>query len=386
MITTRPSPYARDLFSKKQQLLSELQSFGVQLDGDPGAPSRSGGAGPTDHKALIILGTTIMVPVHTHTAAASPFHLGPADSDGRSQLFHEDTEIAFVSFPPEPNFYRLQTREGIPYRKIATLHSNDVLATTILQTCIRYGNRKTKCQFCAIGESLKAGHTIAHKTPEQLAEVALAAQQLDGIRNVVLTTGTPPTPDRGAEVLAASAAAIKKATGLPIQAQCEPPADFSWFQTLKDAGVDSLGMHLEAWNEKVRQSIMPGKAEVKVSTYLKAFDAAVEVFGRGQVSTYLLAGLGDTANDLIEASQELISRGVYPFVVPFVPVSGTQLENHPAPKSSFMQAVLPQIGAMLTQAGMTSDTVKAGCAKCGACSSLSSYEKNSDAKTCQSVI
>ena len=77
---------------------------------------------------------------------------------------------------------------------------------------------------------------------------------------------------------------------------------------------------------------------------------------------------------MVDAARTLIDIGVYPFVVPFVPVTGTQLENHPAPNTDFMRAVLAPIGAMLTEAGMTSETVKAGCAKCGACSSLSSFE------------
>lgn len=379
MISSTSSIYKNDLFSKRQMLLSELQSFGVRLSSDTGAPSRSGGAGPTDHKAITILGKTIMAPVHTHTASASPFSLGEADALGNVTLYHDNDEIAQVSFPCEPQFYQLSTADGVPYRKIATLHSTDVLATTILQTCIRYGNKKTKCQFCAIGESLKAGRTIAHKTPAQLAEVAEAAMRLDGIKNVVMTTGTPVTSDRGAAVLVESARAIKDATNLPIQAQCEPPDDFAWFQKLKDAGVDSLGMHLEAWDESVRSKIMPGKAEVPLSYYMKAFEAAVEVFGKGQVSTYLLAGLGDTEEGLIGASEQLIAIGVYPFVVPFVPVTGTQLEGHPAPSAEFMRHILPPIGEMLSHAGMTSDTVKAGCAKCGACSSLSSFEKKGSA-------
>ena len=52
--------------------------------------------------------------------------------------------------------------------------------------------RKT-CQFCAIGQSLAAGRTIARKTPAQLAEVARAAVLLDGVKHMVMTTGTPPT-------------------------------------------------------------------------------------------------------------------------------------------------------------------------------------------------
>ncbi len=364
------------LFSKKQWLLSELQSAGLRIGNAPStAPSRSGGAGPTDHKAVTVLGTTIMVPIHTRGAASSPFSTGPLRKNGQADLFRDGEQIASVQFPPEPKFYGLTTADGIPYWKIAQLHSQRVLATTLLQTCIRYGNSTTRCQFCAIGESLKAGRTIKEKSPAQLAEVAAAAQRLDGIDNVVITTGTPPTPDRGAAVLAAAAYAIKQATNLPIQAQCEPPDDFHWFVKLRANGVDSLGMHLEAWDEAVRHRIMPGKAEVPMSYYMEAFAAAVKVFGHGQVSTYLLAGLGDSVESLLKGSRQLISLGVYPFVVPFVPVTGTPLADHAPPTADFMKAVLAPLGEMLIEAGMTSDTVKAGCAKCGACSSLSSFEK-----------
>ncbi len=364
------------LFSKKQWLLSELQSAGLRVGpADATAPSRTGGAGPTDHKAVTVLGTTIMVPIHTRGAASSPFSTGPVTGNGQAALFRNGEQIASIQFPPEPKFYGLSTADGIPYWKIAQLHSERVLATTLLQTCIRYGNASTRCQFCAIGESLKAGRTIKEKSPAQLAEVAAAAKKLDRIDNVVMTTGTPPSPDRGAAVLAAAAYAIKQATNLPIQAQCEPPDDFHWFVRLRANGVDSLGMHLEAWDESVRHRIMPGKAEVPMTYYMDAFAAAVKVFGRGQVTTYLLAGLGDTVESLLEGSRQLISLGVYPFVVPFVPVTGTPLAGHAPPTAEFMKAVLAPLGAMLAEVGMTSDTVKAGCAKCGACSSLSSFEK-----------
>jgi radical SAM protein (TIGR04043 family) len=365
------------LWTKKQRLLSDLQTRGVRLlDPLAGASSRIGGAGPTDHKAVTVLGTTIMTPVHTRSAAGSPYSITPPDRRGIALLREDDELVCEVSFPPQPKFYGLSTAEGIPYWKIAQLHSRDTLATTVLQTCIRYGNSATKCQFCAIGESLKAGRTIARKSPAELAEVAAAAQRLDGVRNVVLTTGTPPTEDRGAAVLAEAAAAIKDATRLPIQAQCEPPADFGWFHRLRAGGVDALGMHLEAWSEPVRRRIMPGKAEVPVEFYLAAFRAAVDVFGRGQVSTYLLAGLGDSAEELLEGARILIDLGVYPFIVPFVPVGGTPLALHPPPSADFMRSVLQPVGQWLSEAGMTSDTVKAGCTKCAACSTLSTFEKN----------
>ena len=110
------------------------------------------------------------------------------------------------------------------------------------------------------------------------------------------------------------------------------------------------------------------------SRCLAAFAAAVRVFGRGQVSTYILAGLGDTREAILETSEKVISLGVYPFVVPFVPISGTPLEDHPAPTPEFMKSVLQPLGAMLSAANLRSSEIKAGCGKCGACSSLSSYE------------
>src|ERR1700757_1031312 len=176
------------LLTRKQKLLSDLQTRGLRLvDPKAGAASRIGGAGPTDHKAVTILGTTIMVPVHTHGATQSPYIAMCPDSRGISLLRENDETLCEISFPPQPKFYALSTRDGIPYWKIAQLHSRDTLATTVLQTCVRYGNRETKCQFCAIGESLKAGRTIAKKTAKQLAEVAGAAQRVDGGRKVVLT-------------------------------------------------------------------------------------------------------------------------------------------------------------------------------------------------------
>lgn len=316
-----------------------------------------------------------MIPVHTTTAWTSPFIASAPDSNGLSSLLRDGIEVGAISFPQQPRFYRLQTMDGVPYSKIATLHGADVLATTVLQSCIRYESRRKTCQFCAIGQSLAAGRTILRKTPEQLGEVARAAVLLDGVKHMVMTTGTPNATDRGAAILCESAFGVKSAVNLPIQAQCEPPDDDTWFKRMKDAGVDALGMHLEAVTPAVRERIMPGKATVSVERYFSAFNKAVDVFGHGQVSTYILAGLGDTPEEILRISEKLIAIGVYPFVVPFVPITGTPLEGHPTPSAEFMQGLLKPLSEMLSAGSLRSTDIKAGCGRCGACSSLSSYEK-----------
>ncbi|MDI1278556.1 MSMEG_0568 family radical SAM protein [Methylobacter sp.] len=357
------------------QLITELQSLGLRLeDAESGIGVRRGGAGPSDHKAVTIGGKTIMVPIATAGAINSPLVTDHPNGQGDSVIRLNGKNIASIAFPRQPRFYGLQTADGVPYSHIATLHAADVLATTVLQSCIRYSNRKKSCQFCAIGQSLDAGRTILRKTPEQLAEVARTAVQLDGVKHMVITTGTPNLTDRGAAILCESARAVKAAVDLPIQGQCEPPDDDIWFERMKAAGIDSLGMHLEAVTPEVRARIMPGKAGVPLERYMDAFDAAVAVFGRGEVSTYILAGLGDTVEAILSVSKQLIDKGVYPFVVPFIPITGTPLAHYPSPDPRFMQDILQPLGAMLKQAGLRSADMKAGCAKCGACSALSSYE------------
>lgn len=363
-----------------ERLINELQSFGARLvDPTSTGLSRRGGAGPSDHMPITIGHTTVMVPIHNAPAFESPYVIEKPDASGSTRITRNGAPLGAASFPLRPKFYDLATADGIPYSKIATLHGRDVLATTVLQSCIRYQSRTKTCQFCAIGQSLAAGRTIERKTPEQLAEVAKAAVALDGVKHMVMTTGTPPGADRGAAMLVESAAAVKAAVDLPIQAQCEPPDDDVWFTRMRDAGVDALGMHLEAVTPAVRAAIMPGKAQVPLERYFAAFRAAVQVFGRGQVSTYILAGLGDEAAEILRVCGELIGIGVYPFVVPFVPIAGTPLESHATPTPDFMHGILAPLSQMLRDAELRSSDIKAGCGKCGACSALSTYERKAEA-------
>jgi biotin synthase-related radical SAM superfamily protein len=102
----------------------------------------------------------------------------------------------------------------------------------------------------------------------------------------------------------------------------------------------------------------------------------VRVFGRGQVSTYILAGLGDSDEAILSMCERLIQIGVYPFVVPFVPVGGTPLATHPAPGAEAMRKLLAPLGR---EGGLKSADMKAGCGKCGACSSLASFERSAQA-------
>jgi radical SAM protein (TIGR04043 family) len=338
----------------------DLALAGVRLD----APvRRSKGAGPSDDGHLVLDGLNAALPLNP----ASPYTV----RDGR--VWNGPVDLGIPVTPVRrPKFYDLATADGVPYRQIALLHGRDVLATTVVQTCIRYAEDQ-RCRFCSIEESLRAGDTIAAKTPAQLAEVAEAAVRLDGIRQLVMTTGTTYGTDRGARHLSRCVRAVLDAVpGLPIQVQCEPPADLSVLAELQAAGATSIGIHVESMDDAVRRRWMPGKATIGLAEYERAWDEAVRVFGWNRVSTYLLIGLGEDPDELVAAAAGLICRGVYPFVVPMRPMLGTlaQRDGATAPSPALVRQVTEQVAALLRAAGMAGADQRAGCAACGGCSVL----------------
>lgn len=327
--------------------------------------NRLGGAGPSDDGHFTFGGQNAAVPLNP----ASPYVI----TEGR--LTFEGADLGMdVSPVSRPHFYDLKTTDGTSYEKIAKLHGRDVLATTVVQTCTRYAESQ-RCRFCAIEKSLEAGATIAVKTPAMLAEVAEAAWRLDGVRHMVMTTGTSNGWDRGAIHLARCVRAVKEAVPeLAIQVQCEPPAKLEAITDLWNAGAESIGIHVESMDDEVRRRWMPGKSTVSLEEYRGAWREAVRVFGHNQVSTYLIVGLGEDPEELIDSAGELIEMGVYPFVVPFRPLKGTlavDIDGIGAPDRRVLRDITQRVSTMLASAGMRGEDQKAGCAACGACSVLS---------------
>lgn len=331
---------------------------------------RKAGAGPSDDGHWRLTDGDGCAAAAVPLNPESPFSVGSDGRLARDGVVLEDTMVEPIQ---RPRFYDLVTAEGIPYEQLARMHGSGVLASTVVQTCIRYGEEETRCRFCTIEESLKAGATTQVKRPEQLAEVAAAAVKLDGVHQMVLTTGTSNGRDRGAKHLARVVEVVKAAVPeLPIQVQIEPPLDLEWIDRLHDAGADAIGIHVETLDPIARVRWTPGKATVPLSRYEEAWRRAVGTFGANRVSTYLLVGLGEDPDDLVEGARWLIDMGVYPFVVPYRPLAGSlaHADSVPAPDVATVTSITRRVAMELRLAGMRGADQVAGCAACGACSAL----------------
>ena len=349
-------------------LIMDVQARGLRVEAE--MERRSGGAGPTDSGMLWIEGYPVTAPTGNATAATSPYLL-KAEDDGYG-IYRDDVRVASARAEQRPRFYDLKTADGISYEKIALLHL-DSLASTVVQTCAYWGNAD-QCTFCGIGLSLESGRTIVKKTPEMLAEVAVAARDLDGAVDATLTTGSSRGVDRGARYVGRCGQAVKEASGLPVEVQFEPPLDLDVINEVGDMGIDSVGIHVETFDPQVLARVAPAKAASGIESYFAAWERAVKVFGEGQVSTYVILGMGEDPEVTIAGARRAIDIGVYPFVVPLKPVAGSLMEDWPSPSREYVEPIYRRIQAYMTLRGMNSGTAKAGCARCQACSGLKSLE------------
>ena len=349
-------------------LLAEVQSRGVRVEDI--LEARESGAGPADAGMVYIEGIPVTFPYISEFVEESPFLIRREGDDWG--LYRDDVRLASAEVPARPRYYELSTEDGIPYWQIALLHL-DSLASTVIQTCIYWGN-EDQCAFCAIERSLEVGRTIPVKKPEQLAEVAIAAKELDDVADVTLTTGTTRGPDKGALYLARCAHAIKEATGLPVQAQFEPPEDPSVLETVKEKGVDTVGIHVESMDQAVLDRVAPAKGRTGVEGYFRCWERAVEIFGRGQVTTYVILGMGEDPGLTADLCRRAVDMGVYPFVVPLRPIPGSLLEHEIPPPPDYVESMYRQVVPYVVANGLGSWDVRAGCARCRACSGMSAFE------------
>lgn len=337
----------------------ELKSVLLCSGIDPGEiqelEGRNGGAGPA--------GVSVRIDnflVNTVIDRTSPVKL--IESDGLHVSFKDET------YPFErirtPSFYDRKTSCGTPMKRIALLHGEDCLATTLLQKC-SYKALGVGCDFCAIETSYKEGYTTLHKSPQQLEEVLSAALN-DGIKHMTITTGTPNFIDHGAQMLAETVEYLKKSAKINIHVQLTPPQP-EHLDILFNSGADTVGLHIESFDKDVLSRICRGKSSLE---YLKTLEYASDLFGEAQTSSFIIGGLGEKFEPTMDGFETLASIGVIPFLVPFRPLAGTKLQDRPRPDPPYMAGLFRNLGSILAKYGLDPKKNRAGCVRCGACSAL----------------
>ncbi len=335
---------------------------------------RTGGAGPT-LGSYFLLNDDILVNAPVRTGQqVDQFHALELQhlKENRFEISFEGKIIPTQLVAP-PKFYQNKLSDGTPMTHVALLHGTDCLATTIVQHC-DYFDQGLECQFCSIPVSLEQGKTVLRKSPVHFLKVLKAAKQEKRASHLTLTMGTPDRPDRGVLDYIDFVSAIRKQSGVPIHAQLEPPESADQLRALKDAGVDTVGIHLEIYDDALRKQYCPGKFHyASFFDYYSAWRQAVRIFGRGQVSTFILLGLGETSEQLHQGFKTTIELGVIPVPVPCRPNPGSHLESYVPP---YVENLDQTVDVYLDCAQLLYDhqldprSHRAGCVRCRGCTAL----------------
>ncbi|OGL41595.1 MAG: hypothetical protein A2043_09350 [Candidatus Schekmanbacteria bacterium GWA2_38_9] len=353
-----------------KKLKVDLQFYGVKI-GNLQEKIRATGAGPASNITFSIEEIPINAPVTEFLTESSPYEI-KKDSE-IFKLFKSDEYITDILFPKTPNFYNQKTAKGVPYYKIALFHGCKCIATTVFQKCDLW-REGLQCKFCAIEFSLENNSTIPVKLPEDLAEVAWYAKTYDDISFFTLTTGSSKNPEGLTKHLCNCIKAIKIKSGIPIHIQVSPNGNIKSIKDLYDAGADTIGIHIESFDKKVRSEILPGKNRIDIETYKIFWKEAVNVFGRNQVSSFIVTGIGESTDSILEGSKMLCEMGVYPYIVPLHPVPNTPLSFKRSIDPDKLTEIYESVSRLLKENNLSWQNSLAGCVRCRSCSALPEFE------------
>ncbi len=323
-------PKSYFIFSFDQKPLAELGAAALQRPPEEIALS----GGPWELRRTI---------VSVRVNPASPYRV---DSELRLSL--EGLELADVTLPPMPDYYRHTLSNGKTVMETApTIEWGYLIYLTVLRLCQYFGAHE-ECGFCDINHNWrqhkKAGRPYTGVKPVEdvLEALELIDRYDDGHTHAYTLTGGSVTstvdglPE--AEFYGRYAQAIEER--FPgrwigkVVAQALPREDA---QRFKDYGISIYHPNYEVWDKRLFSLISPGKQRYvgREEWHRRILDAA-EIFGPSHVIPNFVAGVEmarpfgfETIDEAIASTVEgldyFMSRGVTPRFTTWCPEPTTPL-------------------------------------------------------------
>jgi hypothetical protein len=245
-----------------------------------------------------------------------------------------------ITFPSRPRSYGKYLSNGELFEQHITIYGNSTLGIFSPGHCY-YFNDGTECKFCSLGSAREtlSDHKMRIKGNVAGEAVATAIKEEDGrYKRVLLNGGTIPNYDKGYSI---HMDLLERVKDTNLQSSLEyhlismPPKDFRLFDRFKKIG-NNMSMSLEVFNPDLFSEVCPGKArDYTRERFFAAFEAAVDVLGRGNVYAGFVAGM-EPLESIIEGIEYFGDMGVVPAVAAFHPDAGSQYSNRQRPSVDFL--------------------------------------------------
>jgi radical SAM protein (TIGR04043 family) len=273
--------------------------------------------------------------VNGKRAVKSPFQLVKLSS-GEYAVLRDGEKYTDITLIPKPGFYDKITAAGVPMFKVAVIVGPGHLRSVASQRCV-YQQTGKACKFCAVQYWWDA---ITVKQSAQIAECAAAGFREEVVKHISLTTATLDTPDKGLANLVETAKLIHAEAPVPIMFEFEPLTDHLLLTGLlkeaSKAGVTTVSINIECFDDSLRPDIMPAKGKIPLKEYLKNWEICLDIFGRNEVATVAVVGIGEEDKATLKGVEMAASQGVTTFLVPHSPATGAVYQDWEPPAAERM--------------------------------------------------
>lgn len=259
-------------------------------------------------------------------------------------ILDKDQVIDEIYFIKKPAFYNQILSCGKKLSQIVELRADRGRVGVIYSNECALMEKNLDCLFCNINATKRRFgelEGIEWKNPKDIAE-AVAIAYTGNYRGFNLTGGFVPER-RELEYYFDVIDAVKDAVGTDDvhgMACIGAPLDLSVIEKYKEAGYQHVATNLEIWDENIFKTICPGKESLcgGHKNWIATLEKEVEVFGRGNVRSALIAGL-EPKDSLLKGIEYLAEVGVMAYPTVWRPGIGSGLEGHRSPESSWYQEV-----------------------------------------------
>lgn len=345
---------------------AELLCYGLRIDGN--ALKELIRANPfVRERTLVhalhisINGCIINVCVSEKFCSLSPYVL---IHDEGFRLLKNGAEICEVDVIEIPDWCKTII-DGYITGKYLRPHSLNCISCSPILLCGYTVNGKG-CKFCSLSEfSNKKDYIIPEKSLAKMIYCAMMAKDYE----LNFSAGTLLTNYKSEDYYLSVLRELRnlKPKYFPkVSIEMTPPDDEQVLYELADNGVKALIFNIEIASSELRKAICPGKGEISLEHYLSMIDKAVNILGRGNVSSVLLAGI-QPADDIIKMGSELILLGAIPTIMPFKPLDDCEMKKHNITDPKELLYISSALGEMMRKKGL-SPKLQCGCTKCGGCS------------------
>lgn len=307
--------------------------------------------------------------------------------DGKPTLLYKGDVVTPVELMPGTEFFKQKTSSGMPFIGNAVLQGCDWVAFQCLWPC-DYACAGKPCQFCFSGGQFEA-LAKRHKpmpfipSPRDVSEVVLYAVGHDGVNSMQLTGGSTFKAETEEKYITAYMrdmleSGARKALKGELLLYITPPEQHDVIDRYFDMGASRIACSLEVWDDKLAESITPGKRSFTTKQrHLDALTYIANKYGPGKSFCNFIIGL-EPFETLKEGATFLAERGVIPSAsvwMPFgKPVNGSM---KPASLEYFRKTK-----DMLAELYLKYDLEPAGCCGLNVCVERDIWRSASGAPCC----